>query len=193
MHDYPFHLARAEALAALMGQVDRGTVYRLGSFLLPNEAMDVVTLALTAVLPVEVAGRVFLGLVQALLLGGVVALHRAQPGGVERQGRPAGGLEPWFQRIVVGPEAEEAMGGGVSGIQLLVAEGPAARVGRVWRAQVMRLQLAAPAGPVVGGAAEVAQAGGVGVPLGHAADLALVERLGRLLQLQPAGFEQHAS
>jgi len=77
LHDYPFHLARAEAVAALMGQVDRSTVYRLGSFALPNEAMDVVTLALTAVMAPVVAGRVFLGLVQALLLGGVVALHWA--------------------------------------------------------------------------------------------------------------------
>ena len=77
LHDYPFHLARADAVAALVGQVDRLTVYRLGSFALPNEAMDVVTVALTAVMPPVVAGRVFLGLVQALLLGGVVALHWA--------------------------------------------------------------------------------------------------------------------
>jgi len=64
LHDYPFHLARAEAIAALLGQVDHGTPYRLGSFLLPNEAMDVVTLGLTAILAPIQAGRVFLGLVQ---------------------------------------------------------------------------------------------------------------------------------
>lgn len=77
LHDFPFHLARADAVAAVVGQVDGFTVYRLGSFALPNEAMDVVTLALTAVMPPVVAGRVFLGLVQVLLVGGVVALHWA--------------------------------------------------------------------------------------------------------------------
>jgi hypothetical protein len=77
LHDYPFHLARADAVASLLGQVGHGTVYRLGSFLLPNEAMDVVTMGLTAAMPPMLAGRVFLGLVQVLLLGGVVALHWA--------------------------------------------------------------------------------------------------------------------
>ena len=77
LHDYPFHLARAEAIAALLGQVAHGTTYRLGSFALPNEAMDVVTLGLTAVLSPLQAGRVFLGLVQVLLLGGTAALHFA--------------------------------------------------------------------------------------------------------------------
>ena len=77
LHDYPFHLARAEAIAALLGQVDHGTPYRLGSFMLPNEAMDVVTLGLTAILAPIQAGRVFLGLVQVLLLSGTVALHYA--------------------------------------------------------------------------------------------------------------------
>ena len=77
LHDYPFHLARAEAIAALLGQVAHGTIYRLGSFALPNVAMDVVTLALTAMLSPLQAGRVFLGLVQLLLLSGTVALHYA--------------------------------------------------------------------------------------------------------------------
>jgi len=77
LHDYPFHLARAEAIAALFGQVGHGTTYRLGSFALPNEAMDVVTLGLTAVLSPLQAGRVFLGLVQVLLLSGTAALHYA--------------------------------------------------------------------------------------------------------------------
>ena len=77
LHDYPFHLARAEVIAALFGQVAHGTPYRLGSFALPNEAMDVVTLALTAVMSPLQAGRVVLGLVQLLLLSGTVALHYA--------------------------------------------------------------------------------------------------------------------
>ncbi|MCC6717873.1 MAG: hypothetical protein IT555_08315 [Acetobacteraceae bacterium] len=77
LHDYPFHLARAEAIAALFDQVNHATIYRLGSILLPNEAMDAVMLALTAVMTPLLAGRVFLGLVQGLLLGGTVALHYA--------------------------------------------------------------------------------------------------------------------
>lgn len=80
LHDYPFHLARADALAALAGQVGHPTPYRLGSFLLPNVGMDVLSLALTAVLPPAVAGRVFLGLVLLIQLGGVAALYRAVHG-----------------------------------------------------------------------------------------------------------------
>ena len=77
LHDYPFHLARAEAIAALLGQVQHGTAYRLGSFALPNVAMDVVTMTLTSMLSPLQAGRVFLGLVQLLLLSGTAALHYA--------------------------------------------------------------------------------------------------------------------
>lgn len=80
LHDYPFHLARADALAALLGQVDHATPYQLGSFLLPNVAMDVVMLGLTSVLRPMIAGRVFLGLELLLLLGGAMALHRALHG-----------------------------------------------------------------------------------------------------------------
>jgi hypothetical protein len=85
LHDYPFHLARADAIAALFGQVDHPTQYRIGSFLLPNVAMDVVTLGLTAFLPPVLAGRVFLAVVLLLMASGVVALHRAVHGG----------LSPW--------------------------------------------------------------------------------------------------
>jgi hypothetical protein len=81
LHDYPFHLARADAIAALLGQTGappgQSTDYRLGSFLLPNVGMDVVTLGLTAFMPPILAGRVFLGLVLVSLLSGTMALHRA--------------------------------------------------------------------------------------------------------------------
>jgi hypothetical protein len=80
LHDYPFHLARADIIAAQFGQVDHPTHYRIGSFLLPNVAMDVVTLGLTAFLPPIVAGRVFLALVLLLMFSGVMALHRAVHG-----------------------------------------------------------------------------------------------------------------
>jgi hypothetical protein len=80
LHDYPFHLARADAIAALFGQTSHPTHYALGSFLLPNVAMDVVTLGLTAFMPPLLAGRVFLGLVVLLMVSGTAALHRALHG-----------------------------------------------------------------------------------------------------------------
>jgi len=82
LHDYPFHLARADAIAALMGQVAHATPYLQGSFALPNVAMDVVMLGLTALLPPPVSGRVFLALLLLLTLGGVAALHRVLHGRV---------------------------------------------------------------------------------------------------------------
>ena len=77
LHDYPFHLARMDAIAALTGEINHPTHYQLGSFLLPNVAMDVATLGLTAIVSPMVAGRVFLGVVLLTMLTGTVALHRA--------------------------------------------------------------------------------------------------------------------
>ncbi len=76
LHDYPFHLARTAILAGMGDQY-----YVAISFLLPNVGMDVVMLGLARLLPIEVAGRVFLCLVLALGLSGTVALHRALHGG----------------------------------------------------------------------------------------------------------------
>ena len=76
LHDYPFHLARMDAIAALTGEVHHPTHYQLGSFLLPNVAMDVAALGLTALLPPLLAGRVFLGIVLLTMLSGTMALHR---------------------------------------------------------------------------------------------------------------------
>ena len=73
LHDYPFHLARVDALAALAGQVGHPTPYRLGSFLLPNVGMDVLSLGLTAALPPAIAGRVFLAFLLLTLLSGTAA------------------------------------------------------------------------------------------------------------------------
>ena len=77
LHDYPFHLARMDAIAALTGEVNHPTHYQLGSFLLPNVAMDVATLGLTAIMSPLLAGRVFLGIVLLTMLTGTMALHRA--------------------------------------------------------------------------------------------------------------------
>jgi len=77
LHDYPFHLARADILASLSTSVFLRAHYEQGSFLLPNVGMDVVMLPLTRLLPVLVAGRVLLGLILVIMLTGTVALHAA--------------------------------------------------------------------------------------------------------------------
>ncbi len=77
LHDYPFHLARADILASLPGSAFLRAHYEQGSFLLPNVGMDVVMAPLARYLPILVAGRVFLGLVLAVMLSGTVALHFA--------------------------------------------------------------------------------------------------------------------
>jgi hypothetical protein len=76
LHDYPFHLARLDALAALTAHVPQATHYQIGNFLLPNVAMDVVALGLTSFMSAVLAGRVFLCVILLMLLGGTVALHR---------------------------------------------------------------------------------------------------------------------
>src|SRR5271157_6370011 len=80
LHDYPVHLARMDAIAALTGRAAHATHYQLGSFLLPNVAIDAAALGLTTFLPPVLAGRVFLGIVLLMLLGGTVSLHRVLHG-----------------------------------------------------------------------------------------------------------------
>lgn len=77
LHDYPFHLARADILASLNASSFLRTHYELGSFLLPNVGMDVVLLPLAHLFPILVAGRILLGLILLLMLTGTVALHAA--------------------------------------------------------------------------------------------------------------------
>lgn len=85
LNDYPFHIARIYILQHLDDTPFLGEVYERRSFLLPNMGMDLVVLGLSAVLPLEIAGRVFVGLTLALILGGTVWLHYA----LTRR------LEPW--------------------------------------------------------------------------------------------------
>jgi hypothetical protein len=75
LHDYPFHLARADILASLNDSAFLRAHYEQGSFLLPNVGMDVVMIPLTRTLPILLAGRVFLGIVLIVLLTGTIALH----------------------------------------------------------------------------------------------------------------------
>jgi hypothetical protein len=76
LHDYPGHLARAWILAHLEGVPELRAFYAPASWWLPNLGMDASMLALSSVLPVPVAGRVFVGLILALQLGGIAFLHR---------------------------------------------------------------------------------------------------------------------
>jgi len=80
LHDYPFHLARIDAIAVLAGNATHATHYQFGSFLLPNVAMDIATLGLTTFMTPALAGRVFLGILLMMLLGGTVVLHRVLHG-----------------------------------------------------------------------------------------------------------------
>jgi hypothetical protein len=80
--DYPNHLARMWIL------VNAGRIQELGSNyvahwrLLPNLAMDLIVPTLALVMPVELAGRLFIALTMLALLGGTVTLHRALHGRV---------------------------------------------------------------------------------------------------------------
>ena len=85
LNDYPFHIARIHILQHLDDTPFLNEVYERRSFLLPNMGMDLVVLGLSAVLPLEIAGRLFVGLTLALILGGTVWLHYA----LTRR------LEPW--------------------------------------------------------------------------------------------------
>jgi hypothetical protein len=75
IHDYPFHLARADILASLNSSTFLRAHYTVSTFLLPNVGMDVVMIPLTRTLPILIAGRVFLGIVLLVMLTGTVALH----------------------------------------------------------------------------------------------------------------------
>jgi len=77
LHDYQFHLARIDVLASLPKSAFLRSRYEQGSFLFPNVGMDVVMLPLLRILPVLLAGRVFLGLTLVVMLTGTVALHAA--------------------------------------------------------------------------------------------------------------------
>jgi len=80
LHDYPGHLARARILRDLGRDPLLAAYYEPASWLLPNVGMDAVLLALLQVFEIEPAGRIFVGIVFALSLGGTVLLHRALHG-----------------------------------------------------------------------------------------------------------------
>ncbi|MDB5363774.1 MAG: Conserved rane protein of unknown function [Rhodospirillales bacterium] len=75
--DYPNHLARMHILLDGGASADLARAYEIRWSLLPNLAMDAVVPMLGRVLPLDVAGRLFVGLALALMAAGVVLVHRA--------------------------------------------------------------------------------------------------------------------
>ncbi len=73
--DYPSHLARVYVLAH-RGEVPLlRAAYNPPIFLLPNIGMDLVMLTLSEMMPVDIAGRVFVALLFLLTLGGSAFLY----------------------------------------------------------------------------------------------------------------------
>ncbi|HLZ67873.1 MAG TPA: hypothetical protein VKQ29_16735 [Aliidongia sp.] len=75
--DYPNHLARMHILLDAGRSVDLARAYEIRWSLLPNLAMDAVVPWLARVLPLDLAGRGFVGLALALMAAGAVLVHRA--------------------------------------------------------------------------------------------------------------------
>jgi hypothetical protein len=71
--DYPAYLARMAILAAPGASQN----YVVHWQIIPNLAMDLVVPPLSALVGVETAGRLFIGSILMMLLGGTVLLHRA--------------------------------------------------------------------------------------------------------------------
>jgi hypothetical protein len=78
--DYPNHLARMSILAADGGSAVLNQFYAVHWAPLPNLALDLIVPPLTALMPLALAGKLFLVLVLALMAGGAVALNRVLHG-----------------------------------------------------------------------------------------------------------------
>jgi hypothetical protein len=78
LYDYPAHLAREFIIHDLLTQGSFSAMYQLHFAVIPNLGMETVVLPLLFLgVPVEIAGRIFLVLIVALLGTGVVRIHRA--------------------------------------------------------------------------------------------------------------------
>lgn len=77
LHDYPFHLARMYILAHWDTSPLLQQHYTLSSFMLPNIAMDIIVPVLAHMMPVEMAGRLFLASIVVLQISGCVMLYRS--------------------------------------------------------------------------------------------------------------------
>jgi hypothetical protein len=79
--DYPNHLARMHILLDAGRSVDLARAYEIRWSLLPNLAMDAVVPLLAHIMPLDLAGRAFIGLALALMAAGVVLVHRVSTRG----------------------------------------------------------------------------------------------------------------
>ena len=80
--DYPDHLARMWILLHRDDIQALATNYVIDWRLLPNLAMDLIVPALAQIMPLEIAGRVFIAATMALLMLATAALHRVFHGRV---------------------------------------------------------------------------------------------------------------
>jgi hypothetical protein len=78
--DYPNHLARMHILADGGRSADLAAAYEIRWSLLPNLAMDAVVPLLARVMPLDLAGRLFVALSLGLMAAGALAVHRAATG-----------------------------------------------------------------------------------------------------------------
>jgi hypothetical protein len=80
--DFPNHLARMSVLARAGALSAASSSYIADWHLFPNLAMDLVVPPLAHALPLELAGRLFVGMTMALLILGTIVLHRVLHGRV---------------------------------------------------------------------------------------------------------------
>lgn len=80
LHDYPFHIGRIYIITHLDDSSSLRDWYTLQSFLLPNVGMDLVTIVLAKIFPIDIAGRVFVVITFGIMLGGCVFLNRTLQG-----------------------------------------------------------------------------------------------------------------
>jgi hypothetical protein len=80
--DYPDHLAQMAILATRDPSSPVLANYTANWRLLPNLAMELVVPALTNFLPLELSGRIFIGLILAMPIAGTALMHRSLHGRV---------------------------------------------------------------------------------------------------------------
>ncbi|UCH73183.1 MAG: hypothetical protein JSU82_12570 [Rhodospirillales bacterium] len=78
--DYPNHLARIHVIAEIGEDPELAANYDVVWAAMPNLAMDLVVPPLAGVLPLEIAGRVFIALTMLMLIAATAALHRVLHG-----------------------------------------------------------------------------------------------------------------
>ena len=75
--DYPNHMARMHILADAGRSDYLRQYYEIHWDILPNMAMDLIIPLLARLVPLDIAGKIFIGMTMLQLAGGVMALHYA--------------------------------------------------------------------------------------------------------------------